>query len=543
MLQDGHVVLRDLQTGNSRDISADGGYAETLPVFTPDGKRILYRWRRAGGTDRSLRIVDIDGRNDRSIRWTLAPGETSFLIPFVAAISRDGSKAAVSACDGSTCVIALVELADGRTTIVKRLPLGVTAGNFSPDGHYLTYSRPVERLSADREVHVMSVDGARDTIVLGPNGGHTRPFFAPDGNRVVVASDRAAGRWDLWAIPVAGNRSTGTAQLLKSDLGPSISLGFGDDGTFYYRESIPQDDAYLVDLDPATHKAIGTPAPASGQFVHSTAGPIWSPDSRSLAYVARVGEQPHTVSIVVRTLDTGHEHELPVPYDRPDLARYFRWFPDGRALLLVDATQKGRTFRRLDLESGEITPLFDTPTRGKYRMTIDPDGSGMYYATATQLAGPQHMRWIRRDLKTGAERTVFETAAESINASPDAVHLTYIDRATGPLHLVSLPDGRDRVVWAPPDVNLDTGGMSWAPGNSGFYLGIVPVHGEDDPTQKPVEVWFVSWDGQTAEPVGVSMPSMNTLWVRPDGRQLGFSGSSTRVEVWGLAGLFSRNAR
>ena len=70
----GNLAIRDLTTGTSRMVTKNTSW-ESLSgwneesVISPDGKRIAYHWfvEEAGENIFTLRIIDIDGSNDRAL--------------------------------------------------------------------------------------------------------------------------------------------------------------------------------------------------------------------------------------------------------------------------------------------------------------------------------------------------------------------------------------------------------------------------------------------------------------------------------------------
>jgi Tol biopolymer transport system component len=539
----GRLTVRDIATGRDSAISLAGGYAAYgSTVVTPDGRRIIYTWREAGGGE-SVRIVDVDGRNARTILpASPVDSETGFFWPVPLAVSPDGQTVAVGARERATndLVIALASIATGKVVVLQRSKQGSAIGGFSPDGKYLTYARG----SADREVRLAAVDGSSDVLLVGPRGMHRRPVFTPDGTQVVFASNRVAGRWDLWSVKVAGGRAAGAPEMIKPDIGSVVCLGFSQDGTLYYAQSTSTENAYVVDIDPATGKAKSTPKRISEKFVHSSFGPIWSPDGKSVAFAAHPQSGADDASlIVIRSIATGEERDFTVPYANPSSARYNRWFPDGKSLLLTDNGEKGRVFRRLDVATGKVTPLFEALPLATLRTFIERDGGAVFYTNREQITRTNGTvtlttHWTRHDLKTGEEHSVFDTPGFPINPSPDGRSLVYLETSVGPTMFVSLADRQPRALAVLKGYSDQGGGAGWTPDSRGLFLAPA-IQSQPDTPVDPIDVWYMPLDGGQPYRIGVSMQILNSLSTSLDGTQLGFSGTTTTTRISSLQGLFT----
>jgi len=150
------------------------------PQFSPDGKRIAFE----------------SGRSGYSEIWT---------------------------CDseGSNC---------GQMTSLHGL---AGAAHWSPDGRYIAFEfRPREHA----EIYVVEVPGGLPRLVpTFPDADNLAPSWSRDGQWIYFASGRAAGRFDLWKVPIKGGVPT---QVTKNG-GISANESADELSLYYSKPDIP----------------------------------------------------------------------------------------------------------------------------------------------------------------------------------------------------------------------------------------------------------------------------------------------------------------
>ncbi|MHC4495865.1 MAG: tetratricopeptide repeat protein, partial [Planctomycetota bacterium] len=141
--ENGNLAVRDLATGEHRDITDDatwyGAQSHAIgSVWSPDGKQVACMW--SGGGHSGLRIVGLDGSQPRQL-YT----QGGSLQPRVADChdwSKDGRYILVTlvrkiAENERVLEIGLVSVADGSVRTLKS-QAGMLGGmTFSPDGRYI----------------------------------------------------------------------------------------------------------------------------------------------------------------------------------------------------------------------------------------------------------------------------------------------------------------------------------------------------------------------------------------------------------------------
>ena len=97
-------------------------------------------------------------------------------------------------------------------------------------------------------------------------------------------------------------------------------------------------------FDPEKLSANGEPFRMTERFIGSNHEPEYSPDGKSLAFLrkAPTGEARHSVSLIIRSLETGAERSVFKPERNYFRNRSIHWYPDSRSVLLEDTSGGNR---------------------------------------------------------------------------------------------------------------------------------------------------------------------------------------------------------
>jgi hypothetical protein len=168
------------------------------------------------------------------------------------------------------------------------------------------------------------------------------------------------------------------AKLDGSDTKP---IGFGSapslspDGTrvVYMGPAVdgPADGLYITDL--ASGNTSLLPGTTRGDM-----NPLWSPDSKKIAFTRGPSSgligAPGPYNIVVMNVDGSDFRQL----TEGTTANYAKaWMPDGNRLLYTVASRDGASLHIMDIQSGEVSQLFDMNYNGT--VVVSPDGKRLAF--------------------------------------------------------------------------------------------------------------------------------------------------------------------
>jgi len=168
------------------------------------------------------------------------------------------------------------------------------------------------------------------------------------------------------------------ARLDGSDL---KSIGFGSapslspDGTrvVYMGPTIdgPADGLYITDI--ASGNTALLPGTTRGDM-----NPLWSPDSQKIAFTRGPSSgligAPGPYNIVVTNVDGSDFRQLTEGID----ANYATsWMPDGKRLLYTVASRDGVSLHMMDIQTGEVSSLFNNNYNGT--VSVSPDGKRLAF--------------------------------------------------------------------------------------------------------------------------------------------------------------------
>ena len=544
----GDLMVRDIATGEKRRLTNKGSWRDSpdyayRSTFSPDGRLLAYGWC-CSGNRWELRLISVDGGPEGAKPRVIYSNED---VPYLQPTdwSSDGKHILTTVHrKDRTNQLVLISAADGSVRVLKTLDWRWPSGRFSPDGRYIAYDFPPKEDSPDRDIFVLATDGSRETPLVEHPGNDYVLGWAPDGKRILFASERT-GSLGAWVIPVAEGRSQGPPELVKGDIGRVSPLGFTRKGAFYYGLHTGMQDVYIATLDMATGKIVAPPTPASQRFMGANSSAAWSPDGRSLAYLSGrdySGPLYGPRVICIRSLETGLERQLSA-----NLSTFFtpirlRWSPDGRSLLASAEDNKGRPgLYRIDAQTGEVAPVVQGSLRFPGGVWSN-DGKAIFYVGRASTSETFDIRV--RDLETGREKELYRPASRShlnnLALSPDGRWLAFGAHAQGAWEAAALlvmpaagGDAREVLKVQPEKESFTEGSITaveWTRDGSQLLFS------------RNSELWRIPLEGGPPQKFGLAtVPRMASLSVHPDGRRIALTAGEQRDEVWVMENLLPQH--
>ncbi len=404
--QDGMTMLwtRPLESLAARPLPGTEAVRNQNPVWSPDGRFVAFR---AGGELRKLSLADGTVQTICALpSGNFGPGDWSEEGTIVFSATSDGVRTiyAVAAAGGEPRPVVTPDAARGETAL--HLP------QFLPDGRRVVFLALGEGDGLPG-VYVASLDRPDERRLLAPGrtralyaAGHVlfaregtllaQPFDAervePTGEAVAIASSLGFspanhGIGYLGVSPggtlayMSGQAATGQVQLAWVDRKGGQVETIGEPGSYgqialspderqvaleIFEADEEQYDLWVMDLARGvTSRVTATPG--------TERDPVWSPDGRSLAFVARRAEGADLRRKGLRASDPET-----VLTDSPDEDIPESWSSDGETLLFIRQTTS-----------------FDEKT--VWALPLSGDGEAEPVLTAFLLDEPQlspDMRWL-----------------------------------------------------------------------------------------------------------------------------------------------------
>ena len=314
---------------------------------------------------------------------------------------------------------------------------------------------------------------------FGPAQNGVIVYAAPTDPSWVDKTDYQRPQGDILTV----NPATGDTSVLVGgptvDGSPVISL----DGTrvAFLREMPAGQQLFAVDV------AGGDPLPLIGEPLEGIIDVAWSPDGRSVAFIAVEGDRSNlwvarSDGIEAHRVDLGSELSFALPQWRP---------PDGNELLLVGSTSTAEDFLP-EFGYRDLHGFYEDPTAtGSALYLVRSDGSNLRRITApsgdandygvvswtpdgsrilTQSAIPTTGYIVARALRpdgTEVRAIAPKTGDETVSplVSPDGKQVAYVDAvADGPWTIRIEPiDGSDKAT----EIDVPWGGQAatfrWSP--------------------------------------------------------------------------------
>ncbi len=187
--------VKHLTTGTPKDKLNAG------PIWSKDGKLIVYTQQQAKGTDSNIFIADV--ASGKSTLLTPHNGEQLYTAN---ALSPDAKKLLITsnAANGYDNV-GLLDVATKKIDWLTQDKWEISGGDFSPDGRYVTWTANVD---GNSEIYLHELAGGKTTALPLPKGvntpGGSESAFTRDGSRLLYYHNGPNAPNDIWVFDLAG---------------------------------------------------------------------------------------------------------------------------------------------------------------------------------------------------------------------------------------------------------------------------------------------------------------------------------------------------
>ncbi|HBE40599.1 MAG TPA: hypothetical protein DDW27_05240 [Bacteroidales bacterium] len=528
----GDLWLRDLQSGEQRQITREGSWVDWTyasdAAISPDGKQIAYSWTvRSFG---ELRLSALDGSSMRVLhngqdgRWM-----------YISTWMPDGQRILASSYNlkDKTNQRQIISLSDGSIHNIGQPELeAIDWGYPSPDGRYIAYG-----LRGDIFVHDTMTK--KDSVLIQNPSKDSMVGWMKDGSGILFVSDRSGTR-DLYLQEIKNGRSLGGLELLRLNLiasqNPNFTtsnLNLTTDGRLFQLENTGTTNAYISPFDETTGKVTDTQSLVDQNYPRA-AWTEWSPDGKLLYYEIFKDPQLNERLLFIRSEETGQTREISL---KPKLRYWYRPIlsPDGKQFA-VTGTGENYDFGifAIDRESGEVSQLARIPDENNPvdpSQNWSPDGKAIFYKVRSPEESEEFI--IRRkDLITGEEKDIYRGMhTRDMKISSDGTRFVYFrnDRPTKSyvLGILDIKSGKESELWRVPEADSpEISGPTWAPDGKHILVAKSLKQGS--------ELWRFPVDGGPGEKLYSNPESTWGFVMHPSGKRMAFTQSRTNYELWVL---------
>jgi Tol biopolymer transport system component len=538
----GDLAIREMATGKKRHLTHKGSWDESsafamTSVWSPDGKQLAYIWEDDAKGQVEVHIVGLDGSEPRFLH------QVDYYKGWVevADWSPDGKNIlAFFLNEAKRWQLGLISIKDSSIQILKTFDAvdPFLKAQFSPDGRYIVYDFPQKEEFRKKDISLVSSDGTKEIPLIAHPADDYLLGWSPDGKWILFSSDRTGTR-DAWIIQVLEGKPQGDPQLVRRDIGITASLGFSQDGSFYYSTEGAMFDIYSAKLDPETGNIIEQPKKDPLPYEGNNLYPDWSPDGKNLVYISLRGLGKRQSILCLYSAESGRVREFNFK-DKFVHFTYPRWCPDGRSiLLLAEDFQSGGGIYKIDAQTGEATLLIPKKEKESSGALWSPvmslDGKLLFYIHENR--SDKYYPVVVRDLETGKEEELFRNPPHDNNIlalSPDGQQLALLLREEENLRVLKVMSIKGR---EPLELHRfgfkerDIIDIDWSPDGRYIYFS----KRKPDPEGREWELWRVPAKGGKAENLGLTMRRFMHLSVHPDGERITFASVSFHTmlpEIW-----------
>lgn len=271
-----------------------GGTVFISPVLSPDGNTIAFFSN--GSFKKGEVFIDLylgDANTGKRLKrlvatTTNARFEELRLLYSQGSFSPDSKKFAFTAQTEGRDVLSIADVATGHVVQYDKIPLdGVLSPSYSPDGKHIVFSGFAQGIT---DLYIIDADGKNLRRLTQDRYAALMPQWSPDGTRIAYATDRASTNLSdlkLGKLQVAlYDVADGTSQVLPDQPGLNINPVWSPDSKSlaYVSDRNGTANIYLRDIATNVDSQVTDLQSGASQITSTSPVMTWSPGSDRLAF-------------------------------------------------------------------------------------------------------------------------------------------------------------------------------------------------------------------------------------------------------------------